>query len=446
MKKYFVNPKYGWYNISKIKQYFDYRLEYFNYFLIVCSFLFLFYKFNYLWLSLTFIPLILNLILFRNAWKIILISLIFCLIVIFINHQWNKINSKDINNSIFTVKDVSSKYLILQDNTFRNFVIFNKNYDLFLFDKILIQAKLKPIELNNYWESKNIFYELEIINLQKVSNWDFRNYLFRYLNALGISYNKFLIPLLFGYNFDSNNELITKLKDMGVIHLIVISGLHYYIIYKLIKIIFKKIDKYNLLSLFFITIYTFINKNTPSILKAFLMIITCEYIFFKQIKNNQINKIMLLFFVSLITLSINPKIVLNFGFWLSYLLTFSLLILNKTKYSRNKKLDNLIKLLIIWIIANILLLSFNTKFSIMSFIFNLLLSNLLELVLIISLLCLPFAIIVDVIYLNFNYLINILNNVNLIIVIDFTAYIFLLYPLVYFIILYNTILSKKLSI
>ena len=135
--------------------------------------------------------------------------------------------------------------------------------------------------------------------------------------------------------FLGNSKSISKssydnFKFSGTLHLFAVSGLHIGFIY----IIFKKLISFLLIRgilseiiiTFILIIYLYIVEHPPSAVRAVLMIFLWQLsvIFFK--KKNPISTLLLSCFIALI---VDPRLLNNIGFQLSYTVVLSILIFTK---------------------------------------------------------------------------------------------------------------------
>ncbi|WP_416383402.1 ComEC/Rec2 family competence protein [Mycoplasma sp. 888] len=129
------------------------------------------------------------------------------------------------------------------------------------------------------------------------------------------AYSDFILPLIFGINTSTNNETLTTLKEMGVVHLMIVSGLHLGTIYIFVRMIFSKFDKYGILQILILTIYFLFCKKSVSIIRTYLFILIIH--FWKIFKKDQeLNVGCPIFIIAFLFLSFRPYSVMNLGYWL----------------------------------------------------------------------------------------------------------------------------------
>lgn len=125
------------------------------------------------------------------------------------------------------------------------------------------------------------------------------------------------LTLLFGkVDYDSN--ILDISKNLGIVHLIVISGFHFNIVFRIFNKLFSKL-KFNLniyFPLMFISVYFIFVNFSVSSLRAYLYIILVNLISLIKINNtskyNFINeKLFIIYITLLISLLINPFFIFN---------------------------------------------------------------------------------------------------------------------------------------
>ncbi len=170
--------------------------------------------------------------------------------------------------------------------------------------------------------------------------------------------------LLIGYRDDLDRDLVQAYSNTGVVHVIAISGLHLGLIYWLLLLIFKPLDKYRrikwlkpLLVLSFLWIFSLLTGAGASVLRAAIMFtaIAAGDLFNK--KGNIYNSMAASAFV---LLCYNPFYLWDVGFQLSYAAVLSIVLFMKPIYHwfsiENKLLDKAWQLNAVTLSAQILTL------------------------------------------------------------------------------------------
>lgn len=225
-----------------------------------------------------------------------------------------------------------------------------------LFKEITHQVYLKP-------------EEFEILQGEKISQ--FRNFIYtireKVLNILrtNITSKKELSlaeALLIGYKDDLEQSLVQSYTNTGVVHIIAISGLHLGLIYWLLSMLFKPLQKRKktrwLRPILIITglwIFSLLAGAQPSILRSALMF-TCIVVGDSLARKPSIFNTMAV--SAFILLCINPYFLWDVGFQLSYAAVLSIIIFMRPVYNwfyvKNKLLDFIWKLNAVTIAAQVL--------------------------------------------------------------------------------------------
>lgn len=140
--------------------------------------------------------------------------------------------------------------------------------------------------------------------------------------------------LLVGYRGELDKELNTAYTNTGVVHVIAISGLHLGLIYGLLLLIFKPIQHITLLRitscLITITLlwfFTLMCGATPSVVRSAIMF---SFLIFGNIIQSKPSTGNMLAASAFVMLAINPFLIYDIGFQLSYAAVASLLIYNRS--------------------------------------------------------------------------------------------------------------------
>ena len=168
--------------------------------------------------------------------------------------------------------------------------------------------------------------------------------------------------LLIGYKDDLEQSLVQSYTNTGVVHIIAISGLHLGLIYWLLSMLFKPLQKRKkirwLRPLLIITglwLFSLLAGAQPSILRSALMF-TCIVLGDSLSRKPSIFNTMAV--SAFILLCINPYFLWNVGFQLSYAAVLSIIIFMRPVYNwfyiKNKPLDFIWKLNAVTIAAQVL--------------------------------------------------------------------------------------------
>ncbi|MFV8472380.1 ComEC/Rec2 family competence protein [Mycoplasma sp. 1458C] len=458
MKRYWINKGYWLQNFSKIKKIFNFRIMWINFF--ICLSLFALMIDTNQWLLgipiaiLIFYIACINLKFMWLIWLCLLIWFIFWNIHNYIYLE-NWYEYKEINGR-YTVIDVTEKNVYVQDQYLRKLVVWKSDLysDITIYSQFYASGKLMPMDYNsNYYASNNIYYIFKVTHYTKLENWwNIRHWFFRYYLQKDIGYYQLIIPLLFGFNIQVQNEIIQSLKDMGAVHLIVVSGLHFATIFGLIKLLTYKFDKTKILCTVLIIIYFFFVKKSISVFRAFAFLLIQQFLM-KKHWHHRVSLHQILFWISFIYLLYSPKNVLNLGYWLSFILTFSLILYSqgqaKIEEEKHKNITYLKALYLLkiyffsWFLSITIITVQQHAFSILSFLYILLLTPVFQLAIIFFAIFFPLTFICSPISYLLSKLIILLHSFNLRVEIPNSNYLQALYILDYFILLKQSLIYKK---
>ncbi len=304
----------------------------------------------------------------------------------------------------------------------------------------------------------NLFdYKKYLMSLKIYKNFIFTDY--KYIKKS----NKFIYK---AYNIlnDRINELKSKtfLKSMilgetseygdiyeiyklnGIVHLFAISGMHVGIISSVLIFIFKKFLKlgnFAYIIIFPILIFYMLIINTPSIIRSVLMFITSSISKIFKLKISSLN---ILFYLVSINLIINPYVIYNMGFCLSYIIVFYLMISSKKVAKIKNYFLKLLTLSTISFLASFpIIINSNFEFNLLTPLINVLIVPFVSVILFpLALLTLFLPIFDNILFLllkGFDYLNIFLSNYSIIINVAYiNIYLNIFYYLILLVSFYKT--------
>ncbi len=257
--------------------------------------------------------------------------------------------------SIGNIKAVfEEKDSLWQTTNGRVLLYFQKqdNFQLQYGDQIISSARLSPIngaqnpnafDYGVYMNRKGIFDQSFI----KENDWKFirsnqtislqsiaiklRNRLLAILNSLEYDDESLALAaaLLIGYDEYLDDDLRARFAGSGAMHILCVSGLHVGIIYMIFNFLFGFFEKIKygnsiktILILIIIWFYALITGLSPSVVRASTMF---TFIIFGKLFNRKGNTYNSLAASALLLLLIDPNVIYNIGFQLSYSAVFAIL-------------------------------------------------------------------------------------------------------------------------
>ena len=232
---------------------------------------------------------------------------------------------KDDNKTSFIIKSKEKIKCYIYNN-----VSFNEG------DTIKIDVSLSKPSNNiipNTFNYKNYLYHNYIHHIGKVNNYEIikknKNIFINLKEKIKnyVSFNKYLKLFIIG-DKTSLNDSYENYKDIGVAHLLAISGMHVSIFISITKkILFFLSNKCkNLIISLALLFYSFIVGFTASILRATLFFIINSSLDYFDIK---VSKIKILIITIFILILFNPFIIFNIGFLYSFLCSLSIILIKK---------------------------------------------------------------------------------------------------------------------
>lgn len=279
--------------------------------------------------------------------------------------------------------------------------------------KITIPEKLNnPFEFDykRYLNSNNIVATIttyEVKNVDKVSG----NILLKFGYAIREALNEVVDKkmgekeaglfksMMYGNNCDLKDEISMSFSENGISHMLAVSGLHFVYIIKILNFVTKDMDKNVslILNFFIIFLFSIISSMSISVIRASIMAgITILNSNKKESNISSNNKwyrdfhIYKKFFIAFVIIIVyNPYCIYNLSFQMSFLATLGIITYNNLVYSYfmvvlkiRKKYKYIVELLSLSISANILILPLQIyyfgKFELVSFLSNILLSQVIS--------------------------------------------------------------------
>jgi competence protein ComEC len=213
----------------------------------------------------------------------------------------------------------------------------------FNFEKYM---KIKGIRYQTFVKSGIVFTEYEHLNL-KTSALNLRTKLMKMYRDEGIGGDEYpvLCALTLGDQNYISNDVKSSYSASGTTHVLSVSGLHVGIIFIIISFLLKPLDRNKRLKLLkimillvFLWFYAFISGLSPPVLRScsmFSFIVIGENL---QRRTNTYNTLAVSAFVLML---INPLMIFDVGFQLSYLAVISI-VYYQPKISALIKTDNVI--------------------------------------------------------------------------------------------------------
>ncbi len=256
---------------------------------------------------------------------------------------------------------LDGEYTSINENT--NFNLFN--YKRYLYSNrvyYMFNAKsIKVIKKNN-----NILFNIKNKIVKRIEKCTYSK---KYLYIFLLSNKSYL-----------EDNIYDSYKDLGLVHLICISGMHISCIILLLNKLFNK----KIINYIFLIVYLFLLEFSISILRCFL------FYLFKNIKdkyNLKISNIKLLLIIMMILILSNPFIIYNIAFQFSFIISLGLNIskeyinnsITKTSliaflYSIPILINNYFKINFITVLVNILFIPLISyiifPFTCLVFLFN----------------------------------------------------------------------------
>ncbi|WP_322935787.1 hypothetical protein RRG37_02705 [Mycoplasmopsis felis] len=272
-------------------------------------------------------------------------------------------------NGTFQVISIKEKFIEVR-NIYNLKFILKKNYDLHLY---------QLINVNGYLQYSDNIYYIDKPSIVYINNFDVRFYIFKFFSSFK-NYKEIVIPITFGYTY-SKSTLFENANNIGILHFLIISGLHFNLLNNILKKIFKNKKKLikAILFLFWILTVWSISSNR-AILQKILP---------NKIKNQKIQKETKLLYISVVCLFLHNSLNVGIGYFISFTLSYLFLFFNQ----KFKIKEKILFMIFLWIISNLFLVINNKSINILSLFINFFLSIFFEcfIIMFLALFWFPFA-------------------------------------------------------
>lgn len=351
---------------------------------------------------------------------------------------------------VIDIKNGSKKTLIVKAKE-KVSVIIDNQFDVKIGDVVTIKGKMEKFNKNtvfnqfnyrNYMYSKKIYFKMNG-EIEKIENgfniYKIKGRIIDYINNFRSS--SYLHTFILGNSNYIDDEVLDTYRNIGISHLLAISGTHITLLSSLLLKLLNKLNKKTSFKIvtIFLCFYAFLTSFTPSILRAVLMFILLNInkIYKLKVKSNYI-----LIIIACLLLLYNPFYIYNIGFIFSFTISYFLIILSSDDNNYFKKI---FKTSLIASLVSIPILSNNFfQINILTTLFN------LVFVPFVSYILFPFSLVTfiipcfdNILYffcLTMEKLAIFLNDFNIIIILKYIPFYFVI---VYYVVIFISVRYKR---
>lgn len=284
-----------------------------------------------------------------NIYRVTIVGVIIYALIVTLLPKYESVykgNEEDFLCSIDNYKIEEDKMkleLVCKEKLVGSYYFKNDEYKFFkekvnIGNRVIVKGKLVSPKNNTvpylfnykkYLYNKRVYYTLKIDSI-KILNENsnpfikLKNKVIKHVNSYKDS--TYLYAFILGKTELISDEVLTSYRENGISHLFALSGLHVSIfssilLFILKKLRFKEILNYVLIFIFLL-LFSFITGFSPSILRATLLffLLSINKVFYLNIRTLDI-----LYLVFIILVIINPFIIYNLSFILSFTAAFFLI-------------------------------------------------------------------------------------------------------------------------
>ncbi len=232
----------------------------------------------------------------------------------------------------------------------------NTVFNLFNYRKYLLSKNIKEIctdcEVKRVRKTKNIFYIIKNKIVEHIGNYKSKNY----LKAFVIGDTSLI-----------SDDAKDAYSNIGISHLLAISGTHVSVFLVIINFLFKKSRLKNFILFSFLFFFLFITGFVESLIRCVLFMVL-SYLNKKfKLKLNSINLIIL---TASILFIINPYLVYSVGLMFSLVITFFIILISD-KLKNKSYVNKTFIISLIGFLSSVPILAYNFfKINVLSILFN----------------------------------------------------------------------------
>ena len=258
------------------------------------------------------------------------------------------ITSLKTNGDLLTVEILGSEKII--GNYYFKTEVEKNNFikDYQLGDKVEVNGTFnKPnnntvfnlFNYHKYLETKKIYYLMDISSIKKIANN--KNIFYKIINLIDKRINtykskKYLKAFILGKTDLLDDDIKTNYQELGVSHLLAISGMHISLFSGIILFLLKKCHIGGNISYFitilFLLFYMKLTGNTSSVSRAVILFMLLT---FNKMFNFKLSTLKIWCFTFSIIIFKNPYSLVDVGFQFSFTVSFYLILLQKNLISNN---------------------------------------------------------------------------------------------------------------
>ena len=292
-------------------------------------------------------------------------------------------------------------------------------------DKIKVYGSLKEIEgptninefdYKTYYKIRGIYYRVTINRIEKLESY---NMIYSILNFFkdridNLKSKNIIYSLVFGNKKYLEEDRLDLYKNLGIMHLFSVSGMHISILIELINKLSNRESKSKNIFILVLLFSYYLIVNTVSIYRAFISYLIT---LLNNKYNLDINKYLKVLLIVIIILLTNPLYILDSSFYLS-VITGSILIIYSNHIKDKNVFVSYLKISLLCSIVTFPLISYiYNEVNILSFITTYISSFIITyLIFPLSIITIIFPVLDDILYISFdlfNFIISSLSVINI---------------------------------
>ena len=237
------------------------------------------------------------------------------------------------------------------------------------FSVIELDYDTELFNYHEYLENKNIKNYFELNKFEYIDNYfvvgKIRDYFLRLSDENPSKYNSYIKTLLFAYKDDM--EILEETQNLGISHLLAVSGMHISILVYLLQLLLRKIFYFekpiDIIIFAFLLFYLVLCNFEITVFRAVFMVLLG--IVFKHLKM-QFTKLDILSITGVLLLIFNPRSLFLLSFQLSFIVSFIIIIFAKNFEIKSKILSTYVITFIAFLVTLPFVLNVNYEINLFS--------------------------------------------------------------------------------
>lgn len=316
-----------------------------------------------------FVFIIFNIFLFKKT-SLFYLNLILSIVIVVSSSRYFIKFDKEVFSGV--VIECSCKSAVINTDGMK-VLIYHKNelslgdYGEFKIKKIDYDTEL--FNYSDYLANKDIKAYYELISFNFINNYfvigKIQEFFCNVVDNNPSLYKNYIKMLVFAQKED--DSILEVTNNLGISHLMAVSGMHVALLILFLEFILKKIFYYekpvDIIVILFLIFYLFVTNFELTVLRAVLMVLFKKLFQYKKLYFTQLDTLSI---CGILLLIINPRVLFLLSFELSFLVSFIIVIFTKNFKIENKIIQTYITSFIAFLVTLPFIINTNYEVNLLS--------------------------------------------------------------------------------